>query len=108
MEGHYAAHLCVCDTFEVPGERWDTKSVPVTVEIQITTQLQEAIRRLLHSYYEARRMLPVQERSDWQWEYGSDEFVANYLGHILHYVEGMIMEVRDRQNSGEEEHKWQT
>jgi hypothetical protein len=97
MEGHYAAHLCVRDDFEIPGEKWDTKSIPMSVEIQITTQLQEAIRRLLHKYYEARRKLPERDRSAWQWEYESDEFVANYLGHILHYVEGMIMEVRSRQ-----------
>ncbi len=106
MEGHYAAHLCVCDNFQIPGEQWDTKSIPVTVEMQITTQLQEAIRRLLHNYYEARRVLPERERVDWQWEYESDEFVANYLGHILHYVEGMIMEVRNRQDVSEGESKW--
>jgi hypothetical protein len=97
MEGHYAAHLCTRDTFQIPGEKWDTQPVTMTVEIQITTQLQEAIGRLLHSYYEGRRVLPERERPTWQWEYESDEFVANYLGHILHYVEGMIMEVRKRQ-----------
>jgi hypothetical protein len=106
MEGHYAAHLCVSDTFQIPGEQWDAKSIPVTVEIQITTQLQEAIRRLLHNYYEARRRLPERDRPDWQWQYESDEFVANYLGHILHYVEGMIMEVRNRQDDSEGARKW--
>jgi hypothetical protein len=97
MEGHYAAHLCVCDEFEIPGAQWDTKPIAMTVEIQITTQLQEVIRRLLHKYYEARRRVPEHDRPAWQWDYESDEFVANYLGHILHYVEGMIMEVRNRQ-----------
>ena len=33
----------------------------------------------------------------WQWDYKSDEFTANYLGHILHYVEGRIVELRDKQ-----------
>lgn len=33
----------------------------------------------------------------WQWDYESDEFIPNYLGHILHYIEGMIMEVRKRE-----------
>lgn len=106
MEGHYAAHLCVCDNFQIPGEQWNTQSIPMNVEIQITTQLQEVIGRLLHSYYEARRQLPERERSGWQWDYESDEFVANYLGHILHYVEGMIMEVRNRQDAAGGEHKW--
>ncbi len=97
MEGHYAAHLGIRDTFHIPSAKWDTEPVPIAIEIQITTQLQEVIRRLTHRYYEARREQPTPVRSNWQWDYESDEFTANYLGHILHYVEGMIMEVRARQ-----------
>jgi hypothetical protein len=99
MEGHYAAHLCTSHEFEIPGHKWDTETIPLTVELQITTQLQEVIGKLLHKYYETRRVLPERERPDWQWAYESDEFIANYLGHILHYVEGMIMEVRTRQET---------
>lgn len=101
MEGHYAAHLCIRDTFQIPDNRWDIEAVSMSVEIQIITQLQEVIRRLTHQYYEERREQPVKARSNWQWDYRSDEFTANYLGHILHYVEGMIMEVRTRQRDGE-------
>jgi hypothetical protein len=97
MEGHYAAHLCITQPCQIPGKNWDTEAMPITFEIQITTQVQDLIRKLLHQYYESRRVLPEPERLDWQWEYESDEFIANYLGHILHYVEGMIMEVRNRQ-----------
>jgi hypothetical protein len=52
---------------------------------------------LLHKYYEERRKKIGAEDVKWQWNYKTDEFVANYLGHILHYVEGMIMEIRDKQ-----------
>lgn len=97
MEGHYAAHFCVRNTFQIPGYKWDTEAAEISIEIQIITQLQEAIRRLTHKYYEARREQPVKARSNWPWNYENDEFTANYLGHILHYVEGMIMEVRARQ-----------
>lgn len=97
MEGHYAAHLSVRDTFRVPDPKWNAEAISFSVEIQIITQLQEAIRKLTHKYYEARRQQPIKARSNWQWKYRSDEFTANYLGHILHYVEGMIMEVRTRQ-----------
>lgn len=106
MEGHYAAHLCVRDTFQVPDESWEMEEVSISVEIQIITQLQEVIRRLTHKFYEARREQPSQARSNWQWDYKSDEFTANYLGHILHYVEGMIMEVRTRQNDTKGEMAW--
>jgi len=96
-EGYYAAHLYTEQEFEIPGVTWDTEKVEVSIEIQITTQLQEVIRKLLHKYYEERRERVREEESKWQWNYESDEFATNYLGHILHYVEGMVMEIREKQ-----------
>ena len=97
-EGYYAAHVRTEREFEVPGAEWDTERIQVPLEIQITTQLQEVIRRLLHKYYEERRVeVAEKDRAKWQWDYSSDEFITAYLGHILHYVEGMIMEVIARQ-----------
>ena len=96
-EGYYAAHLYAKREFEIPRPRWDTEKIIVSIEIQITTQIQEAIRKLLHKYYEERRQGIVEEDTKWQWNYKSDEFDANYLGHILHYVEGKIMGIRERQ-----------
>lgn len=97
-EGYYAAHLYSRKEFEIPRMNWDTEKVYISVEIQITTQLQEVIRKLLHKYYEDRRK-KIERENDikWQWNYKNDEFIANYLGHILHYVEGMIMEIREKQ-----------
>ena len=81
---------------------WDTERIDVSIELQITTQLQEVIRKLLHSYYEnVRKRAGEREDVKWQWNYKSEEFAANYLGHILHYIEGMIMEVRERQRRKE-------
>ena len=54
-EGYYAAHLYVKRKFEIPKVTWDTEFIELNIEIQITTQLQEVIRKLLHSYYEDRR-----------------------------------------------------
>lgn len=99
-EGYYAAHLYTGQRFEIPKLTWDTERVDVSIEIQVTTQLQEVIRRLLHTYYEEQRRKGKRE-DKWQWDYNSEEFSANYLGHILHYVEGMIMEVREKQKRSE-------
>ncbi|HUU28934.1 MAG TPA: hypothetical protein VM123_14075 [archaeon] len=96
-EGYYAAHLNLKKEFEIPKENWDTKKIEVYFEIQITTQLQEVIRKLLHKYYEDKRKKIDKETIKWQWNYKSDEFIANYLGHILHYIEGMIIDIRERQ-----------
>lgn len=104
-EGYYAAHFYITFPCEVPSEDWDTKEQTISIEIQITTQLQEVIRRLLHKYYEQRRVERPKPDVKWQWDYRSDEFAANYLGHILHYVEGMIMDVRDKRIGKETEHE---
>ncbi|MCK5827176.1 hypothetical protein KAH43_01525 [Candidatus Bipolaricaulota bacterium] len=97
-DGYYAAHAVVGIEADIPQVDWDTIRVCANLEIQVTTQLQEVIKRLLHKYYEQQRGMakdPLAKR--WQWNYASEEFVANYLGHILHYVEGMIMDVREKQ-----------
>lgn len=96
-EGYYAAHFYLRLPFEIPQESWDTKTVNIDVEIQITTQLQEVIRKLLHEHYEKRRVISGKpDQKKWQWEYRGDDFSANYLGHILHYLEGTILEIRDK------------
>jgi hypothetical protein len=96
-EGYYAAHSYIRIPCEIPKIDWDTENVMPTLEIHITTQLQDVIRKLLHKFYEKRRKGTSLESRKWQWDYKSDEFGANYLGHILHYVEGMIMELREKQ-----------
>ena len=96
-EGYYAAHMYVTDTFEIPKMELGTEFVDTSIEIQITTQLQEVILKLLRKYYEERRKQEkLVENITWQWNYKSDEFATNYLGHILHYIEGMIMERREK------------
>lgn len=95
-DGYYAGHMYTKQEIEVPRVTWDTERIIFSVEIQITTQLQEVIRKLLHKFYEERRKM-LNPDINWKWDYKSKEFEANYLGHILHYVEGMIMEIRDKQ-----------
>jgi len=101
-EGYYAAHVYTSVPVSIPRIDWDTQAIDVSLELQITTQVQDVIRRLLHAYYEERRVTMTSEQSlSWQWDYKSPEFSANYLGHVLHYIEGMIVEIRDRQEQKE-------
>jgi hypothetical protein len=97
-DGYYAAHLSILQQFDIPKIDFETEKSSICVEIQITTQLQDVIRRLLHKYYEDKRVSQIPQDVKWQWNYKSAEFSTNYLGHILHYVEGMIVEIRDEQN----------
>jgi len=105
-EGYYAAHFYIKEKIDIPKEDWDSEKIDCLIEIQITSQLQEVIRTILHKYYEKRRKeLNLQKDIKWQWDYKSNEFITNYLGHILHYVEGMIVEIRDRQKKEEKNGK---
>jgi len=97
-EGYYAVHLYTFNDFDIPKIDWDTENKSISIELQITTQLQEVIGKLTHQFYEGRRIKLDKSDKKWQWDYESEEFTANYLGHILHYVEGMIMEVRNKQS----------
>lgn len=92
-EGYHAAHQYIKKEFKMSNIDWVTEKVNLSIEIQITTQLQENIRSLLHRHYEERRKRVSEEDIKWQWDYKSEEFAANYLGHILHYIEGTILEI---------------
>ena len=96
-EGYYAAHVYIRHGFEIADVNLETARTDMKIEFQLTTQLQELIRTLAHRYYEATRSKPKQEEIKWQWNFRSEEFVPYYLGHILHYIEGMIMEIREGQ-----------
>lgn len=96
--GYYAAHFYAHPTVSVPGPRFEMENITISFEMQITTQLQDVLRRLTHTYYEARRTRgTAEEGKPWQWDYKSDEFAPNYLGHVLQYLEGMVMQIRDKQ-----------
>ena len=95
-KGYYAIHAYIKPLFEIEEMNWDSRKIYLEVEIQITTQIQDTIKKLTHEYYEKHRSVVSDCKSKWQWNYKSDEFALNYMGHILHYLEGMIMEIRDK------------
>lgn len=103
--GYYAAHASIGIDCEVSAEKFDTVIIRFQLEIQVNTQLAEVIKALLHGPYERRRLMDVKTSATkpWQWDYESNEFAVNFLGHSLHHIDGMIMDVRRRlDNSGED------
>lgn len=96
-DGYYAAHAAVVIDLSVVDLKWQSISHGIEVEIQITTELQGMIKNLLHKYYEENRKKIIPLDYKWQWDYHNEQFIPNYLGHIAHYLEGMIVEIRDKQ-----------
>lgn len=97
-EGYYAAHSGIIKEFSIPDINFTPTKVKLNIEIQVTTQIQEIIKTLLHKHYEEKRRIELPKDYKWQWDHKSPEFIPNYLGHIVHYVEGMIIEIRDKEN----------
>jgi ppGpp synthetase/RelA/SpoT-type nucleotidyltranferase len=96
-EGYYGAHCSCALECEISTLEWHRIFQQFSLEIQVTTSMKDVIKNLLHSYYESRRASgSTVTLQDLSWNYKSEDFVTGYLGHILHYVEGMILDVRDR------------
>jgi ppGpp synthetase/RelA/SpoT-type nucleotidyltranferase len=91
--GYYAQQCVVTIDVNLPTAALEPVGRQVGIEIQVTTQAQEVIRKLLHRTYEVAR-LQARDDLSWQWDYAGRPFAANYLGHILHYVEGRVMNIR--------------
>ncbi len=96
--GYYAAHITLTNDFRILGIDGAEHKILFSIEIQISTELQEAVKELTHKIYENVRDLPKNlNGKKWQWDNQSLEFKSYYLGHILHYVDGMLLEARKMQ-----------
>lgn len=93
--GYYAIHIIVPQSFMTQSLNYDGLERRTSkVEVQLTTELQDVVVQLTHPFFETRRVGNAGASGAWQWEYDAPEFTPNYLGHMLHYLEGMIMQLR--------------
>jgi len=101
-EGYYAVHLNIPQNVKIANINLDKIEYhQILIEVQILTQIQDIIKNLLHKYYENKRsqvIIDPNSKDEWKWDSSCDEFSTNYLGHILHYVEGEIVEIREKQS----------
>ena len=97
-DGYHAAHIRVyheLQTQNFPDK--DDVAVDVRLEIQIVTVIQDSISKLLHKVYRDWRVNGPPQ--DWEWDHESLAFSVNYLGHTLHYLEAMIVNVRNQERN---------
>lgn len=103
-EGYYAVHWTILFPFRFPTQvlRSPVEVLQIPVEIQLCTQVQEVLRALTHIFYEERRgRSPSSTDPKWQWDSQCPQFVPNYLGHLLHYADGAIMNIRHGRSASE-------
>ena len=93
--GYHAIHVDVSmDMTLRQYEYRDSIEIPVHLEVQVITSVQESIMRMLYDVYASSRSRGRSE--EWEWNHTSPEFSVNYLGNALHYLEGMIVVARDQ------------
>lgn len=97
-EGYYAKHIYFTYDTTIVDLEWKAEAIEHTFEIQIRTQLQDTINKISHRFYEGKRIKRSvdQDLKAWRWEYRRPEFIANYLGHLLHLVDGLILRVKGK------------
>ncbi len=100
--GYYAYHFYVKIPVEVLDIHWNATVVDVEIEVQLSTQLQEVLRTLTHKSYETLRLAEPTLDESWKWKYSEARFKASYLGHTLHLIEGLILELRRETASGKQ------
>lgn len=94
-EGYYAYHYYVRFPVQLLDSNWSEFESHLEAEIQVTTQLQDVLRSLTHSFFKENRILPEQDSSKWKWDFRSNRFRVGYLSHTLHLLESIILESRD-------------
>ncbi len=97
LDGYHASHIWVYhDLNTFAYDTRDDVTVQVRLEIQVTTFMQASIINMLHRVYEGWRLTGPPR--DWQWDHENPAFSVNYLGNTLHYLEGMIVLARDKED----------
>jgi len=102
-KGYYAHHVYFGVEMPVSaaiGSAAYTDTV-VEVEIQVTTELQGALREITHRLYEQERLeggLAI----DWKSQFDSGRFRAAYMAHSLRFIEAMIVDLRASVNAEHE------
>ena len=98
-DGYYAYHFYVYIPVTFVDKTWNEFQVELSIEIQLTTQLQEVLYNITHEFYNQLRIQAARDRSEWKWQFKSNRFRAGYLCHTLHLLEAIILDLRDGNKS---------
>jgi ppGpp synthetase/RelA/SpoT-type nucleotidyltranferase len=93
--GYYSWHFGIRFDREIMKPNGEIKPEAIRVEVQISTQLQEILSDLTHSFYENKR-LAGQSDPLWKWRPAEPKFQGVYFGHALHMIEGMLVQLKNQ------------
>ena len=91
-EEYFAYHFRFKNSFEVPGTK---KKITLPCEIQIATELGTRIWEETHLLYELEREGYLPD-TQWKWDKNDARFLGKQLGHLLHTIDGLILDAQNR------------
>jgi ppGpp synthetase/RelA/SpoT-type nucleotidyltranferase len=93
--GYYSWHFGMRFDLDIMKPNGQISSEGVRIEVQISTQLQDVMNDLTHSFYENKRLSSVSDTL-WKWRPGEPKFQGVYFGHTLHMIEGMLVQLKNQ------------
>jgi hypothetical protein len=93
-EGYYAHHYYAFFDVPIVNPEWTSTTAKMSLEIQVTTQLQEILGDITHPYFQRSRIDPRVKDNNWKWEIGTNRFRSAYMAHALHLLEAIIIDLR--------------
>ncbi len=97
-EGYFAKHIYISYKAKITDLQFIPKEITHIFEIQVRTQLQDTVKSILHINYERDRIKHQKELNseNWRWQFKESRFMTNYMGHILHFLDGVIVKVKNQ------------
>ena len=97
IEGYFAQHITLEQNviFRLAGHE---QLATINCEIQLASELATRVWQASHPLYEEARM-GHEAPEEWQWKPNEPRFMANQLGHMIHLVDGLLVQLRDTENS---------
>lgn len=93
--GYYSWHFGIRFDRDIMKPSGEIKSEAIRLEVQISTQLQEIMSDLTHSFYESKRV-GEESKIIWKWRPSEPKFQGVYFGHTLHMIEGMLVQLKNQ------------
>ncbi|MEO1922464.1 MAG: hypothetical protein ABGW84_11350 [Sphingomonadaceae bacterium] len=91
--GHYAWHIYVTTREDVLIDG-AAQEIDFRTEVQVITQLQSVLKGLTHPFYERSRVNEQRPTAERRWQFDEPGFRGEFLGHTLHLVDAMILELK--------------
>lgn len=93
IEGYFAQHINLQQDviYRIAGQ---SQMASISCEVQVASAMGTKMWEVSHALYEGTRRRPS-DAENWQWKPTDPRFISNQLGHMIHLVDGLMVQLRD-------------